>query len=163
MMPRRVGGARDERRRALRALLKRRRVRTQSEISDYLGQRGFDITQSSLSRDLVSIGARKLNGAYRLVDEENDGTEGTPHYPSLEQLKPFVVDLKTAGPNILVVTTRPGLAQTVALALDSMGMPEVIGTVAGDDTVFVATPNRRGQRALEKRFGHILERDDGEA
>jgi len=157
-MGRRTGGTRDERRRALRALLKRRRVRTQSEISEYLGQRGFDITQSSLSRDLVSIGARKLNGAYRLVDEDGSGGDGSPHYPSLEQLRPFVVDLKQAGPNILVVTTRPGLAQTVALALDSMGMPEVIGTVAGDDTVFVATPNRRGQQALEKRFGHVLQK-----
>ena len=155
-MARRGGGTRDERRRALRALLKRRRVRTQSEISEYLGHRGFDITQSSLSRDLVSIGARKLNGAYRLVDEDAAGGDGSPHYPSLEQLRPFVVELKAAGPNILVVTTRPGLAQTVALALDSMGMPEVIGTVAGDDTVFVATPNRRGQRALEKRFGSVL-------
>jgi transcriptional regulator of arginine metabolism len=55
-----------------------------------------------------------------------------------------------------VVCTRPGLAQTVALALDSMNMPEVTGTVAGDDTVFVATPSRRSQRNLERRFGRLI-------
>ena len=64
--------------------------------------------------------------------------------------------LRPAGPNILVVSTRPGLAQTVALALDSMSMPEVTGTVAGDDTVFVATPSRRAQRSLERRFGRLV-------
>ncbi len=58
--------------------------------------------------------------------------------------------------NLLVMATRSGLAQTVALALDSMAMPEVVGTIAGDDIVFVATPSRGSQRRLEDRFERLF-------
>jgi transcriptional regulator of arginine metabolism len=136
--------------------LRRRRIRTQEELVEVLQERGFEITQSSLSRDLMHLGARKLDGAYRLVADGEDGEDPTQGYPTLAELQPFVRALRPAGPNLLVVSTRPGLAQTVALALDSMNMPEVTGTVAGDDTVFVATPSRRAQRNLERRFGRLI-------
>ncbi len=102
------------------------------------------------------LSARKVDGAYRIVSDAEAGEEGGQKYPTLAELQPFVRALRAAGPNLLVVSTRPGLAQTVALALDSMSMPEVTGTIAGDDTVFVATPSRRAQRSLERRFGHLL-------
>lgn len=119
-------------------------------------EKGFEITQSSLSRDLVSIGARKVDGAYRLGGDDDDADEGEPVHPTLTELQPFVRAVQPAGPNLLVITTRPGLAQTVALALDSMALPELIGTVAGDDTVFVAMPSRRAQRSLERRFDALF-------
>jgi transcriptional regulator of arginine metabolism len=137
-------------------LLRRRRIRTQEELVEVLQERGFEITQSSLSRDLMHLGARKLDGTYRLAGEDEEGEDGAHGYPTLAELQPFVRALRPAGPNLLVVCTRPGLAQTVALALDSMNMPEVTGTVAGDDTVFVATPSRRAQRNLERRFGRLI-------
>ena len=148
-------GNQDARRRELRLLLRRRRLRTQEELAAALLERGFQTTQSSLSRDLTALGARKLDGSYRIVSE-TDAADAGQAYPTLAELQPFVRALRPAGPNLLVVATRPGLAQTVALALDSMAMPEVVGTVAGDDTVFVATPSRRAQRSLERRFGHLV-------
>jgi len=153
-------GHQDARRRELRLLLRRRRIRTQEDLAQALAERGFEITQSSLSRDLTSLGARKVDGSYQIVSEAEDGADAVGQkYPTLGELQPFVRALRAAGPNLLVVATRPGLAQTVALALDSMAMPEVVGTVAGDDTVFVATPSRRAQRSLERRFGHFVTAD----
>jgi len=155
-MPDLARGTQDARRRELRLLLRRRRIRTQEELVTALRERGHEITQSSLSRDLTSLGARKMDGSYRLVSDADAADEAGLKYPTLTELQPFVRALRAAGPNLLVVATRPGLAQTVALALDSMGMPEVVGTVAGDDTVFVATPSRRAQRSLERRFGRLM-------
>jgi transcriptional regulator of arginine metabolism len=155
-MPRNSRGGQEARRRTLRLLLRRRRIHTQEELAGALQERGFEITQSSLSRDLMFIGARKVDGAYRVVSDSEVTEESGQKYPTLAELQPFVRALRAAGPNLLVVSTRPGLAQTVALALDSMSMPEVVGTVAGDDTVFVATPSRRAQRSLERRFGRLL-------
>ncbi len=155
-MSRNSRGNQTARRRALRMLLRRRRIRTQEELVAALRERDFEITQSSLSRDLVQIDARKVDGVYRVVDEDDDSEDGGQKYPTLSELQPFVRALRPAGPNLLVVATRPGLAQTVALALDSLSMPEVTGTVAGDDTVFVATPSRRAQRSLERRFGRLI-------
>ncbi|HEX5010337.1 MAG TPA: arginine repressor [Planctomycetota bacterium] len=155
-MPDIARGHQEARRRELRLVLRRRRIRTQEDLAEALRERGYEITQSSLSRDLTSLGARKVDGSYRLVSETDAAEEAGQLYPTLSELQPFVRALRTAGPNLLVVATRPGLAQTVALALDSMSMPEVVGTVAGDDTVFVATPSRRAQRSLERRFGRLM-------
>jgi len=149
-------GNQDGRRRELRLLLRRRRLRTQEDLVGALREKGFDITQSSLSRDLTAIGARKIDGSYRIMSETEAAADAGHMYPTLAELQPFVRALRPAGPNLIVVATRPGLAQTVALALDSMSMPEVVGTVAGDDTVFVATPSRRAQRSLERRFGQLM-------
>lgn len=159
-MPRSTRGTQDSRRKALKALLRRRRPRTQQDLVRALEEKGFAITQSSLSRDLMHLGARKVDGAYRLVSGEEEEAEAGQAYPTLSELQPFVRSVRPAGPNLLVIATRPGLAQTVALALDSMAMPEVIGTIAGDDIVFVATPQRRAQRSLERRFEHIFEGRD---
>ena len=155
-MPRNSRGTQDARRAALKSILRRRRPRTQQNLVDALEAKGFRITQSSLSRDLMHLGAHKIDGAYRLSVEGDDQDDSVQLYPTLGELRPFVRSVVPAGPNLLVVSTRPGLAQTVALALDSMSMPEVVGTIAGDDVVFVATPQRRAQRGLERRFERLL-------
>ena len=155
-MPRSSRSRQDERRKVLKALLRRRRARTQEGLVEALREKGFEITQSSLSRDLMHLGAHKVDGSYRLGGEDDELEEDEKAYPTLSELQPFVRSVRPAGPNLLVVATRPGLAQTVALALDSMAMPELIGTIAGDDTVFVAMPNRRAQRSLERRFDSLF-------
>jgi len=160
-MPRNSRGTQDARRRALKSILRRRRPRTQQSLVDALEEKGFHITQSSLSRDLMHLGARKVDGTYRLGSDAESAEEGGQLYPTLSELRPFVRSVRPAGPNLLVVSTRPGLAQTVALALDSMSMPEVVGTIAGDDIVFVATPQRRSQRGLERRFEHLFDGSSG--
>lgn len=156
-MPRNSRQVQEARRKALKAILRRRKSRTQSDLVEALAERGFQITQSSLSRDLQYLEARKVDGAYRLGSDTEETNGGEQLYPTLAELQPFVRRLRPAGPNLLVVATRPGLAQTVALALDSMAMPEVVGTIAGDDIVFVAIPNRRAQRSLERRFENIFQ------
>lgn len=150
-------GNQEARRRALKSILRRRKPRTQQDLVDALLERGFEITQSSLSRDLTSLGARKVDGVYRAAGDGEGGEAAGQAYPTLAELQPFVRWARPAGPNLLVVSTRPGMAQTVALALDSMSMPEVVGTIAGDDIVFVATPQRSSQRSLERRFERIFE------
>lgn len=155
-MPNRSQGSQQKRRSTLKTLIRRRRLGTQQELVDALAERGFEITQSSLSRDLAHLGARKVDGAYRLATDADVEEEGEQLYPTLSELQPFVRSARPAGPHLLVIATRPGLAQTVALALDSMTMPEVVGTIAGDDIVFVATPNRRAQKSLERRFERLL-------
>lgn len=156
-MPASSRGTQESRRRALKSILRRRRPRTQQDLVDALLDRGFDITQSSLSRDLASLGAHKVDGVYQLVAEGDSIDDTGEAYPTLGELQPFVRWVKPAGANLLVISTRPGLAQTVALALDSMAMPEVVGTIAGDDIVFVATPQRTAQRGLERRFERIFQ------
>jgi transcriptional regulator of arginine metabolism len=156
----RVHGVHEARRRALRQILRRHRSRTQEELVQALAEDGFRITQSSLSRDLAQIGALKVDGVYRLESELGPAGAEDLVSPSLAELQPFVRSLRAAGPHLLVVLTRPGLAQTVALALDSLALPEVVGTVAGDDTVFVATTSGRAQRTLRRRFGRDGRPDD---
>jgi transcriptional regulator of arginine metabolism len=155
-MPRNSRDRQEARRRALKGILRRRKARTQADLVTALQEKGFEITQSSLSRDLAFLEARKSDGVYRLMSEQESNQEREQLYPTLAELQPFVRSLRPAGPNLLIVSTRPGLAQTVALALDSMSMPEVVGTIAGDDIVFVALPDRRAQRSLERRFEHIF-------
>lgn len=155
-MPRNTRGNQEARRKALKSLLRRRRLSTQQDLVTALEEKGFAITQSSLSRDLQFLGARKMDGVYRVVSESEAGERAGLDYPTLSELEPFVRRVKAAGPNLLVVATRSGLAQTVALALDSMSMPEVVGTIAGDDVVFVATPSRAAQRLLQDRFAFLF-------
>jgi len=155
-MPRNSRGSQEARRKTLKSLLRRRKPSTQQDLVESLEAKGFSITQSSLSRDLQFLGARKVDGIYRLYSEaEHDENVGLD-YPTLAELEPFIRSVRAAGPNLLVVATRSGLAQTVALALDSMSMPEVVGTIAGDDIVFVATPSRGAQRRLEDRFERLF-------
>jgi len=155
-MPRNSRGNQEARRKVLKHLIRRRRLSTQQDLVGALEEKGYAITQSSLSRDLQFLGARKIDGVYRVLSEAEVGEQTGQDYPSLTELEPFVRAVRAAGPNLLVVATASGLAQTVALALDSMSMPEVVGTIAGDDIVFVATPSRAAQRLLQDRFAFIF-------
>jgi transcriptional regulator of arginine metabolism len=129
----------------IRQLLAGQAVRRQAELVDLLRREGFRVTQASVSRDLRELGAAKIQGAYRL---EPLG-EVEPDLPGLRHLLP-------AGPHLLVVGTVVGGASRVGLALDTAGWSEVVGTVAGDDTVFVATRSLREQRRLVRRLERWL-------
>jgi len=127
-----------ERREAIRRVIRAHRVATQEELRERLAGEGFDVTQATLSRDLARIGARRVTlpeggSTYEL--------EGVGPAPSLEhpllQLRPMVVDMDF-NDSMVVVHTIPGAASPVALALDRARLEEVLGTIAGDDTVFVA-------------------------
>lgn len=133
------------RRRALRSLLGQRVVCSQAELVDLLAGRGFVVTQATVSRDLQAIGAAK-NGSDRYVLASQEGrSEGEA---ALARTLDEFADSITASGNVVVVRTPPGAAQVLAAAIDGGGLADVLGTVAGDDTVLVITREASGGGAV---------------
>lgn len=139
---------RDQRQREILSILRDHPVAGQGELIGELARRGIQATQSSVSRDLRDMGVARVAGRYVLPAQPVEGEGGV-----LEVIR-FVHGLKPAGPHLTVVFTAIGAAQSVALALDRAAWPEVVGTMAGDDTIFVATAGASDQ----KRFLQHLER-----
>lgn len=136
-----------QRRVAIMDILRSRRVTRQADLVRMLAGQGFHATQSSVSRDLKDLGVSKNKDGYVLPETES----GTPD-AGLESLAVFVRWIRTAGANLTVIGTAAGAAQRVALSLDRAAWPEIAGTVSGDDTIFVATADRAGQRLLLTRL-----------
>lgn len=141
------------RRRAIAELLQSHVVRRQSELVRLLRARGLEATQSSVSRDLRDLGVAKLTAGYSLP-ESTRGNNGDALRPVAE----FVRDIRPAGPNLLVINTAVGAAQRICVTLDRANWPEVVGTISGDDTIFVATAGAGSQRRLSARLQETLRR-----
>jgi transcriptional regulator of arginine metabolism len=137
------------RREAIEKILAHEVVHQQAELVARLRRKGFAVTQSSVSRDLQEIGAARVDGRYVPATAL---TGESWRSKRLSEVAPFVLSWTAAGPHLLVVKTPPGLASSVALALDQAGWRETVGTVAGDDTFFVATAGRRQQARIEGRL-----------
>lgn len=124
-------------------------VTSQDELRRLLAHRRLRVTQATLSRDLQELKLVKTPEGYKqaaLLAEE------APQLPSLGRaLKEFLLDLRPAE-NLLVLKTPPGGAQPLAAALDAAKLPEVAGTIAGDDTILIVTPKRRSRESLEKKL-----------
>ena len=138
-----------ERRALVRATLLEARVRTQAELVAHLEARGHSVTQSCVSRDLRDIGARKVGGHYRIAPDRQPGLPG---------LAGLVEGFSPAGPHLVVVRTLPGGAQRVAHAIDTARWPEAAGSVAGDDTIFLASHTESGQSGILDRLRAALGR-----
>jgi transcriptional regulator of arginine metabolism len=136
-----------ERRSAMLRLLRGAVVRRQSDLAQLLRREGFEVTQSSVSRDLRELGVLKSAGRYLLPPDEISRANGD--FGALEQ---FVRAVRPAGSSLTVVSTTIGAAASVAVALDKAGWPEVVGTISGDDTIFVATTSARTQQRLIARL-----------
>ena len=120
-------------------------VASQAQLGRLLAERGIRVTQSCISRDLSVMGAVKRGRAYSVaVSDISDGDR--------QMLATYARGLANAGPNLAIVRTGAGAAQRIALFLDRCGWPEIVATVAGDDTIFVATRNRDEQRVLLARL-----------
>lgn len=141
-----------ERRQAIREMLQRAPATTQGSLVRALTARGLIATQSSVSRDLRELGALKTAAGYVLPENDKEGDDEVAAVAGLLR------ELRSAGPNLLVIRTAIGAAQRVALALDRCGWPEIIGNVGGDDTVFTATSSASGQRAIISRIEHCAPR-----
>ena len=139
-----------QRRAAILSLLRRGPVATQQSLVDALRAQKLDATQSSVSRDLRTIGAIKTARGYELPSASEPATQ------ALGDAAELLRDLNGAGPNLLVLKTGVGAAQRVALALDRSGWPEIVGSIAGDDTVFVATASLQAQRNLITRVQRAM-------
>jgi len=145
-----------ERRRAIAAVLRERPVATQGELVRVLHELGFEATQSSVSRDLRILGAAKEAEGYRLraADPAMAGTSAPGG--AFDEVAGFVRAVKRAGANLVVVQTGIGAAQRVAVALDRSRWPEIVGTLSGDDTIFVATSGATASARLESRLNDIF-------
>jgi transcriptional regulator of arginine metabolism len=132
-------------------LVDKKGVSSQEELVELLRERGFTATQSSISRDLQEIGVRRVKGRYVLQAWKAVG-QG-----DFRQVVGFVQGINVAGTNLLVVHTSPSAANVVAWAIDTSGWPEVKGTVAGEDTLFIAVNGQEDRDRLLRRLGHYME------
>ena len=122
-------------------------VRRQSDLVGLLLKDGFQVTQSSVSRDMRELGVLKAQGRYLPPGDETSNAQG-----SFSAIARFVRDIRTAGPSLTVIRTSVGAAGSVAVALDKAAWPEVVGTISGDDTIFIATDSSRAQAKIIERL-----------
>lgn len=145
------------RHRAIRDLVSSRPIRTQQELAGALRERGFRTTQATMSRDVAELGlvkaARGGTQAYalppRLVEADASGEDRLRAL-----LRDLPVEVREAG-LLAVVKTLPGSAHAIAAALDRARWPEVAGSIAGDDTVFVACSDRTALRRVAGRIREL--------
>jgi len=131
-------------------LLRAEEVGTQEDLRRKLARRGIHVTQATVSRDIEELGLVKTRTGYRLPEAREEPM--APLEPTLAVvLKEFLTDARQAA-NLVIVKTRPGNAHSVAVALDANPWEEVVGTVAGDDTIFIATPGSRQAERIRKKI-----------
>lgn len=139
------------RRAAILRILGEATVRNQDELVKVLRKQGFDATQSSVSRDLRELGVAKAGDKYIVPSQESSAASNP-----FASVAKFVTDIRTAGSSLTVVKTTTGTAQSVAVAIDSSEWPEIIGTISGDDTIFIATDEAKDQKKLRERLRGIF-------
>jgi transcriptional regulator of arginine metabolism len=130
-------------------------VRSQEELQHRLARRGIDVAQPTLSRDLKDLGLAKTAGGYVVPGAGTTAREGDPRArreARLERaLREWVLGVETAG-NLVVVKTPPAAAHPVARALDEAALEGAVGTIAGDDTVFLAATTVGVAQRLARRL-----------
>ncbi|MCE2873105.1 MAG: hypothetical protein LW605_04985 [Xanthomonadales bacterium] len=139
-----------DRRATILRLLRGSAVRRQGELVDLLKREGFEVTQSSVSRDLRDLGVLEAAGRYL------PPAAGARALDDFGALRPFVRGVATAGASLTVLRTTTGSAQTVAAAIDKAEWPEVVGTISGDDTLFIATDTAAAQSAVVARLRNLF-------
>lgn len=147
---------REQRQRAIAEVVAAEVVGTQQALRAALRQRGFRVDQSTLSRDLHEMGIRKAGGRYvRPVGAgagTGAGSAGDGEAVGVVDYRGAVRSFLVCGPHQIVIRTAVGQAQPVALAIDAKEEPSIAATLAGDDTVFVATKNRKTQSVALRRL-----------
>lgn len=145
------------RQRKIIEIIHRQAVATQAELAEELRMAGFEVTQATVSRDVKELGLLKAS----------DG-RAMRYLPPGEQLSPAAEERMVrlfrdyvwevnANESLVVVKTLPGAAQGVASALDYARWPEILGTVAGDDTIFIAVQSRQEVGRIRERLAGLLE------
>jgi transcriptional regulator of arginine metabolism len=143
------------RQKAILEVLHRGPVESQEELQRVLLRRGFEAGQATLSRDIRELGVIKTPEGYEVA---TIAAAAEPVLPSVSRLvREFVVDVRLAQ-NMLVLKTSVGSAQPVAAAVDAEDWPEVVGTLAGDDTILVISPDNRTAQQLARKIYGMLER-----
>jgi transcriptional regulator of arginine metabolism len=139
-----------ERRATIVKILREQAVGRQTDLVRLLHKLGHDATQSSVSRDLRELGVLKAGDRYVLMPELQDRVN------NFDALAGFVREIHSAGTTLTVVKTTVGAAQSVAVAVDRAQWPEVVGTISGDDTIFIATQGGSQQKKVLQRLHSIF-------
>ncbi len=143
-----------QRHRRILDLITRESILTQEDLVDRLAGTGLHVTQATLSRDIKELGLVKTGEGYSTPAElGGEAVAATP--PLSHLLREFVTDVKEAQ-NLLVIRTTPGSAQPVAAALDAEQWSELLGTLAGDDTILVVTSSNKNCRELGNRVRELM-------
>ena len=134
------------RQRKILSLIQAKAIGTQEELTAHLERAGMPSTQSSVSRDLEELGVLKQRGRYALPRATR--ANGVAAHGLLS--------LDLAGEILVVARTEPGLASAVAVEIDAAAIKEIVGTLAGEDTIFIAVSDRRAQRAATKKIWELF-------
>ena len=131
------------RQKKLLSLVRAKPFGNQAELRDSLERAGFATTQSSLSRDLEELGIVKHRGHYTIPKSNGGAARG-------------LLSLDLCGEHLVIARTEPGLASAVAVEIDAAALPEIVGTLAGEDTIFIATRDQKSQRAAMKKIWEMF-------
>jgi transcriptional regulator of arginine metabolism len=132
-----------ERQKRILNLIRAKRIGTQEELRAELERSGVPATQSSVSRDLDKLGVVKHHGFYALPQANGDAARG-------------LVSLDVAGDVLVIAKCLPGRASAVAVEIDDAAISEIVGTLAGEDTIFIATHDQKSQRAVMKKIWEMF-------
>ncbi|HEX6189294.1 MAG TPA: hypothetical protein VFZ40_14535 [Pyrinomonadaceae bacterium] len=132
-----------ERQKRILNLIRAKRIGTQEELRAELERSGVPATQSSVSRDLDELGVVKHHGFYALPQANGDAARG-------------LVSLDIAGDVLVIAKCLPGRASAVAVEIDDAAMAEIVGTLAGEDTIFIATHDQKAQRTVMKKIWEMF-------
>ena len=132
-----------ERQKKLLNLIRAKRIGTQETLRAHLERAGVGATQSSVSRDLEELGVVKHHGSYALPQANGAATRG-------------LLSLDSAGDAMVIAKCLPGRASAVAVEIDDAGIPEIVGTLAGEDTIFIAVREQKAQRIVTKKIWELF-------
>jgi len=132
-----------ERQKRILNLIRAKPIGTQEALREHLERVGVAATQSSVSRDLDELGVVKRHGRYALPHGNGDTTRG-------------LVSLDIAGEVLIIARCLPGRASSVAVEIDDAAIPEIVGTLAGEDTIFIAVRDQKSQRTVMKRIWELF-------
>lgn len=139
----------------IREIVEGQNIQTQEELAEALRQRGVMVTQATVSRDIKEMHLLKVltdNGDYRYATM--DKSEQDMNDRLIRMLADSVVDISSAN-NLIVIHTLPGSAHVAGEAVDSLHWQEVLGTIAGDNTILVIVRSEEGVEAVLRRFHSI--------
>ena len=124
-------------------MIRAKPIGTQDELRSLLERAGVPATQSSVSRDLEELGVVKHHGHYTVPRANGAAARG-------------LLSLDMAGENLVVARTEPGLASAVAVNIDGAAIEDIVGTLAGEDTIFIAVNDRKAQRTVTKKIWELF-------
>ena len=141
-----MSSTRNDRKEAIRALVREQHIRNQAELVDLLKERGFDVVRTTVSRDVADMGLVKgPDGTYLLSEDLR----------LVNAIKTQVIETRRAG-NQLIVLTHPGAAQGLCALIDGARLEGALGTIAGDDTILIIAQDEQSGEALQQRIDELI-------